>query len=329
MHFTANTLVGLVSLAPAFGAVLHERMVAAPHGWNVASTPEDSQTIVLSVGLQQQNEDQFYTKLDSISDPSSAEYGRYLQKADVEALLKPSADSKAAVLSWLKDAGVTAVSSDDFWVDFATDVNTANKLLSASFQNFQLDGVTKLRTLEYTVPEGVADHVDIIHPTTYFGKTKAFRPVHHWVTDNGLESRAPAIDASCSTQITPTCVKELYNVDYVVDETAGSKVGFGSFLNESARYSDLAQFETLFNITARNYSTILIAGGVDNQTISGDHGEANLDVENIVGVTSGQLPVVQFITGGSPPFIPNIDTPTNTNEVYDPGPRQSNLSNIR
>jgi tripeptidyl-peptidase-1 len=49
-------------------------------------------------------------------------------------------------------------------------------------------------------------------------------------------------------------------------------------------------------------------------------GEADLDVQNIVGV-SHPLPVTEFITGGSPPFIPNVDEPTaadNENEPYLP-----------
>jgi tripeptidyl-peptidase-1 len=45
-----------------------------------------------------------------------------------------------------------------------------------------------------------------------------------------------------------------------------------------------------------------------------------LDVQNIVGVAH-PLPVTEFITGGSPPFIPNLDEPTaadNENEPYLP-----------
>ena len=40
-----------------------------------------------------------------------------------------------------------------------------------------------------------------------------------------------------------------------------------------------------------------------------------MDVQYIIG-TSHPLPVTQFIVGGSPPYIPNIDEPTNTNEPY-------------
>ena len=43
--------------------------------------------------------------------------------------------------------------------------------------------------------------------------------------------------------------------------------------------------------------------------------EANLDVQAIAGI-SWPTPVWSFSTGGSPPFIPDLNTPDNTNEPY-------------
>src|ERR1700733_11771111 len=46
----------------------------------------------------------------------------------------------------------------------------------------------------------------------------------------------------------------------------------------------------------------------------------SMQVQNIVGI-SHPLPVTEFITGGSPPFVPNLDEPTaadNQNEPYLP-----------
>lgn len=130
------------------------------------------------------------------------------------------------------------------------------------------------------------------------------------------------VDASCQTSITPTCIKELYNVgSYTPDAKSGSVVGFGSFLNQSALYADLFDYEKYFNIPTQNFSVTLINGGTNDQDpATAQIGEADLDVQNIIGV-SHPLPVVEFITGGSPPFIPNLDEPTaadNQNEPYIP-----------
>jgi len=43
--------------------------------------------------------------------------------------------------------------------------------------------------------------------------------------------------------------------------------------------------------------------------------EANLDAQTILGMTV-PTPVYSYSTGGSPPFIPDLNTPTDTNEPY-------------
>jgi tripeptidyl-peptidase I len=130
------------------------------------------------------------------------------------------------------------------------------------------------------------------------------------------------VDTSCQTSITPSCIKELYSVGgYTPDPKSGSVVGFGSFLNQSALYQDLFDYEKFYNIPKQNFSVILINNATNDQDpATAQIGEADLDVQNIIGV-SHPLPVVEFITGGSPPFIPNLDEPTaadNQNEPYIP-----------
>jgi tripeptidyl-peptidase-1 len=75
-------------------------------------------------------------------------------------------------------------------------------------------------------------------------------------------------------------LKELYNtVGYTPDAKSGSRVGFGSFLNQSAIYSDIFQYEEYFGIPHQNFSTILIARATNDQDITtAQYGEANLDV---------------------------------------------------
>jgi tripeptidyl-peptidase I len=82
---------------------------------------------------------------------------------------------------------------------------------------------------------------------------------------------------------------------------------------------DLFQFEKLNNIPFLNFSVTLINGGTNDQDpATAGNGEANLDVQTIVGI-SNSLPIIKYITGGSPPFIPNLNSPTpadNFNELY-------------
>ena len=56
-------------------------------------------------------------------------------------------------------------------------------------------------------------------------------------------------------------------------------------------------------------------GGQNSQNISEAGVEANLDVQFAFGLTF-PTPATFFSTGGRPPFIPYIGTPTDTNEPY-------------
>ncbi|KAF2086023.1 subtilisin-like protein [Saccharata proteae CBS 121410] len=305
--------------AGAFAAV-HERLASLPYGWTEKSAPSTEKRITLQVGLSQQNMDQLISQLYAVSTPGGASYGQHLDRDDVKAMIQPSDEADQAVQSWLKSEGAEAVYSDGSWVSFVTTVGNANKMLNASFMHYEYEGSTKLRTTEYSVPDSLSEHIDLIWPTTFFGKTVASAPLKA-LKASEISSRAADLDSSCSKTITPTCLKELYNsTDYTPDASSGSVVAFGSFLNQSARYKDLELYETKFGITSLNFTTELINGATNDQARDDNHDEANLDVQNIIGV-SNPLPVTQFITGGSPPFVPNLDEPTdadNENEPYLP-----------
>ena len=305
---------GLVSLLVSqVSGAIHELLTAAPNGWQALGATQDDRMITLSVALQQQNLDKLESTLYAVSDPTNAQYGNHMDRDELSAMIAPKGESSDAVVAWLTSAGITKIYSDGEYVNFATTISSANKLLNAQFNTYQSNGVKKIRTLQYSIPSSLKQHVDLIHPTTYFGKMVPQAPVARQ-SPRTVEDRTT--DPSCAALITPKCLKEIYNINYTPDPKSGSKIGFGSFLNQSARYQDLARFETEQGIPAQNYSTELINGGVNNQTISSDHGEADLDVEYIVGIAH-PLPVISYITGGSPPFIPSLDEPVeNDNEPY-------------
>ena len=305
---------------PTFAAV-HEHLDAVPAGWRQIGAPAGGETMILQIALTQQNLDLLDAKILAVSTPGSASYGQYLDGDAVAAMLAPSADASPAVLTWLNGAGVTNAYSDGANVNFSTTVASANSLLGTTFNYYENAGIQKLRTTEYSVPDDLQTHIDLITPTTYFGKTLPQAPapkMEHRVrelttrhfshfngttnsTTNGTTNGTTnsTIDASCATLITPTCLKELYNIHYTPDPKYGSKIGFGSFLNQSARTDDLSLFQTAQGIPQQGFSVELINGGVNDQAIDNNHGEADLDVEYISGI-SHPLPVISYITGGSP-----------------------------
>ncbi|KAM0327887.1 hypothetical protein ACHAPQ_007236 [Fusarium lateritium] len=320
-------VLALSALPTAFGKSFSHH-ARAPKGWHV----EDNLRLagekqqVFSIALTMQNVDQLESKLLDLSSPDSANYGQWLSHDDLVSTFSPSTQAVSSVTKWLKSNGVKNYKVNGGFIDFALDVKKANSLLGSDYQYYVKDGQTKLRTLAYSIPDALAEHIQYVDPSTNFGGTVAFNPVPRperaTVTERKVSPTKSTIDASCQTSITPACLKQLYNIgDYTPKAKSGSTIGFSSFLGESALYSDVALFEEKYGIPPQNFSSVLINNATDDQNPAHKkYGEADLDAENIVGIAH-PLPFVQYITGGSPPFLPNIDQPTaadNQNEPYVP-----------
>ena len=303
--------VGLCLLLtfPTFASVLHESLAEVPNSWAKVGAPASEETMVLQVALKQQNLDKLEKLIYDVSTPGKDTYGKYVEGDYLADMLAPKPEASTAVTSWLKSAGVKAIHNDGEFINFAASTSTMNKLLETEFSYYQSEGVTKLRTTGYSLPKDLVQHVDFIHPTTFFGKTTAAAPLPMVIKKNSLAEKrdvirdravSPDIAASCKNLITPACIKQLYNIGtYAASATSGSKLGYGSFLNQSSRTQDLSLFETQYTIPSQGFSVQLINGGVNDQAIDNNHGEADLDIEYIIG-TLHPLPVISYITGGSP-----------------------------
>lgn len=278
-----------------------------------------------------QNLDQLDSLLQSVSEPSSSKYGQYYDIDQVDAVFAASDKSVDSVTNWLHSSGATDVVNDRGIVRFTTTVGNANSMLDAKFKVYTNGKTTVLRTTKYSVPDDLSQHIDLISPTTYFSGLQAHVAIPRGSPAVDTLAKRQYLQPACLTTIefqnesftvlTPSCLKELYNIgDYSADPSSGSDIAFGNFLNQSASYVDLAQYEKTFNIPSQNFTVkALINGGVDNQDPATEmDDEANLDVDNIVALVDG-LPIYAYITGGLPPFNPTVLQPNaseNQNEPY-------------
>ncbi|ETS85649.1 hypothetical protein PFICI_03674 [Pestalotiopsis fici W106-1] len=285
------------------------------------TAPPADHMITLSIGLTMNNMDELDERLKAVSTPGSPLYGKYLDKHDIESLFFPSTDAYKNVTSWLRSNGVEKISQQGSSINFATTVANANKLLNTEFAYYDIEGVKKLRTRQYDVPDEVADHINLIHPTTYFGKSRSMMNTRELVQVSQRETTPSYSNTTtnCSTLLQPYCFRDAYGVeDYTPDENSGSRVAFGSFLNNSARLEDFHLYQNAYGIPESNFSTEIINGGLDHQDINGKIGEANLDSQ-LQSAMTYPLPQIQYITGGKPPFVPSVITPdeeSNTNEPW-------------
>jgi tripeptidyl-peptidase-1 len=255
--------------------------------------------------------DKLESMLEAVSTPGNAKYGQYMDIDQQNAIFAPSASSQDQVKSWLESNDITSYMSDGSLVTFTTTVSKANALLNTTFAYYTNGATTKLRTMEYSIPDTLASALDFVAPTTFFGNTKSQRVVSQAATAPEAMQKRVDISTSCLKQVeyegesyelfTPQCYKESFNIsDYKVDPSAGSTIAFGSFLNESASYSDLALFEKAFDIPSQNFTVTIIQNGAtynlnDQDPDTESDGEANLDVQNIVGIVDG-LPVSEYVT---------------------------------
>ncbi|RAK73518.1 S53 family peptidase [Aspergillus fijiensis CBS 313.89] len=319
-----------LALLPSLGAAeVFEKLAGVPQGWKFSGSPRGHESLRLQIALSQHDLAGFEQALLDMSTPGHANYGRHFRTHDeMKRMLMPTDEAVSSVREWLESAGVSDIEQDADWINFRTTVADANSLLDADFKWYVNENtdIRRLRTLAYSIPDSVAPHVNMIQPTTRFGQLKPNRatmrskPKH--VDEKSLASAVRAQNTSqCDSVITPHCLKDLYNVgDYQADAKSGSKVAFASYLEEYARYDDLAKFEQRLAPSAvgQNFTVAKFNGGLDDQKSTKDSGEANLDLQYIVGMSS-PLPVTEYSTGGRGQLVPDLSSPDpndNSNEPY-------------
>jgi tripeptidyl-peptidase-1 len=212
-------------------------------------------------------------------------------------------------------------------------VDMVEKLLDTEYHNYKhSNGAVVARTTKWSLPRHLHSHIDAIQPTTSF-----FRAAAEDATWVDKEVTVPAdykeptdqtIAKVCNvSSVTPTCFATLYQTEgYKAKALTKNKVGFNNFLGEIPIRPDAKLFLQKYKpeavSAATNFKMISIDGGpvqdgplTPAQLAEGISREANLDVQAIAGI-SYPVPITSYSTGGSPPFIPDLETPTDTNEPY-------------
>ncbi|KAI0262573.1 tripeptidyl peptidase A [Gloeopeniophorella convolvens] len=340
-----RTLSLLVALAAfAYGAPSNLKLrqaVPAPRNWVDLGPAPAAHVIPLRIALPQPRFDELERLLLEVSDPAHASYGAHLSKEEVEELVAPHPSSVDAVDAWLAEHGIHQDSCERSpagdWVTVRVPVEQAERMLGTEFRLWQhaQDGDVLVRTTHYSLPNHLDDHVELIHPTTAFNRARAHRTTFRFSppvdTSADASSEAPAssakitvpgsgvtVDPSCNTTITVSCLKQLYNaVDFVPKATKKNAIALTGYLEQFANIADLQEFyaDQVPAAVNTSFDVVLINGGLNNQTLDEAGAEANLDVQFALGI-SFPTPGTFFSTGGEPPFIPDIGTPTDSNEPY-------------
>lgn len=270
-----------------------------------------------------------------VSDPDHEQYGKHLSAEEVDELIKPAKETSSLVEEWLRENGISEMSYSPArdWITVDVPVEFAERLLDTEYHNYKHeDGTVLPRATSWSLPRHLHGHIDMIQPTTAFTRKTA-----NAATFVDLPEEVPAtyktpvnseIAKVCNvSSVTPECFATLYKTKgYRTKAANKNSVAFNNFLGEVVTLPDAEKFLAKYRpeavSSAKTLKQISINGGPiqtgplsANQSAEGTGKEANLDFQAIAGI-SWKTPIVSYSTGGSPPFIPDLETPTNNNEPY-------------
>jgi tripeptidyl-peptidase I len=323
LFFKALSLLSasaVVATASAEQYEVVEQLHNVPSGWIQGPRPSPSMLMQFRLAMRQPRAAEFEQHALNIATPGHAMYGKHMKREDIKAFMQPSAETENAIVSWLQSENVSEnlmeVNSD--WVKFIIPVKQAERMLNTTFYIFHDEAKTtfRVRTLKYSVPTDVYQHIQLIQPTTHFGRNKAHRSL---VLNQKEIAHGAAVD--CNTSITPDCLRELYKLgDFQASPDSRNKLGISGYLEEYARYDDLEVFleEYAANMTNGNFTVQSINSGLNDQTSNQDSIEASLDIQYGIAL-SYNVPTIFFTTGGRGPLVPDLSEPdanASSNEPY-------------
>ncbi|KID87038.1 tripeptidyl-peptidase 1 precursor [Metarhizium guizhouense ARSEF 977] len=266
---------------PASKVSIVQKISNAPQGWTKHDAQVDKTTSMIAT-------------------PGNELYGKHLSKEEADKFLAPKPESVQAVQEWLRGAGLgdhaeVGGSGDNILVHAS--VADAEKLLHAEYDPFVArdSGEVIMRTLQYSLPDNLKQHIDVVQPTTFFG-VKSTR-----LTQISLENNntTPSTQASCKSS-NPSCLSDLYSYGSAQAYSNG-RMGIAGFIGQFASKSDLATFmskQATQNNTDQSFSCVSINDGDCPENNPGV--EANLDTQYARAITK-KIPNVFYSTGGSPP----------------------------
>lgn len=153
-------------------------------------------------------------------------YGKHLSKEEVDELVAPHPDSVEAVESWLLFHGIDPSaasfrSSSGSWVTVSISVAQAERMLGTKYGVYHhpASSTSVVRTLSYSLPAELHNHISVMAPTTYFSTFQTMKAtsfiMEEDVQDDEAEFKSLAgaapVPSSCNNAITPACLRALYN----------------------------------------------------------------------------------------------------------------------
>ncbi|TDL20636.1 subtilisin-like protein [Rickenella mellea] len=322
--FVSAILASFVLAEPLLSPhVVHEKRARDPLGWSRTRRIDPDVILPMRFGLTQNNMDTIEDMLMDVSHPESPNYGKHWTAAKVVNHFAPSPATISAVKDWLHSEGIHSsrqrLSPSKIWVEVNASVAEVERLLKTEYHIWaDNEGGERVGCHEYSIPEHMRDHIDIIKPTVHLTgrianpsqlRKRQIKDSNHRLGSvnsgngpktNGQKPSTTLTLADCDQFITPVCLQALYNIHYRPLSTKRNTFGIVEFTPQAFLQPDLDMFFKNFSPSQVGQKPILVSidGGVAQTTNTGFdfNGESDLDLEYAMALTNPQ-PITLLQTG--------------------------------
>ena len=198
-----------------------------------------------------------------------------------------------------------------------------NDLLGALYQVYQYSGTTKtiLRTLGYSLPAALHEHVRTVVPTTYFSPPHTSQQTLHKRSMKEVNSNATPegpVTAFSSRdddpEVVPAVLRGLYNTAaYVPTAIDRNVLAVAGYAGDKPSPVDLATFMGKYRTDVQSTSFPFPVDQVNNGPNDPDNptAEANMNVQYVEGMAY-PTPIVYYSIGGEPEWDEESNLPSST-----------------
>eukprot|EP00058_Branchiostoma_floridae_P021589 XP_002607079.1 hypothetical protein BRAFLDRAFT_118677 [Branchiostoma floridae] len=274
--------VGVCVVFAGFSAVLSQpfngvhlepdQSTRVPDGWRRIERVGESESVLLTFALKQQNLDKLEKLFWRGSDPEDERYGKYLSLEDITSLVEPSKETVEMVGRWLRGSGVTdctTVLTRDF-VECSMPARKAERLLGGvKFHRYTDGKQTVIRSeVKYLVPRHLKDHLDFVGG------------VHRFPSGFRLQVKEKIYQPNFHLGVYPSIIRGRYNLSETdVGSDPKNAQAVAQFLEQFYHATDLEEFMRLWGGGFPHLTKTDKVVGPD----SGGAGlEASLDVQYIM-----------------------------------------------
>ncbi|XP_071383867.1 tripeptidyl-peptidase 1 [Centroberyx affinis] len=261
------------------GYLEDDQDVLVPQDWADVGRVRPSEQLELTFALKQQNVELLEETLRLVSDPDSAQYGKYLSLEEVSALVRPSELTQKVVRHWLQSHGVTdclTVHTQDFLQCTMTTEVAETLLPGSKFHRYIRDGRSLVRSSSpYSVHDDVHQHLDFV------GGVHRFPPKGQDLSKASANGKHKQPMAWLHLGVTPAVLRTRYNLTAAdVGSAQNNSQAVAQFLEQYYHPADLAEFMSLFGRSFQHLSKVDRVVGTQGGGKAGL--EASLDVEYIM-----------------------------------------------